>query len=168
MEPVRARDVSMNGREVSGRTVEDDEWGPALGFSWSLYFAQSVNEHALHEVEGIPDVSVMKDRRQPCVLDISNPGRAFRVVYVDNLGLLSLSLSLWTPPHARGVKSLQNDFGAVGLRAHVACLGEAADYTRTRARLSPTCHQGLSCSTVATSLRARCFVETESRAWSHC
>ena len=26
MEPVRARDVSMSGREVSGQMVEDDEW----------------------------------------------------------------------------------------------------------------------------------------------
>ena len=55
---MRARDVSLNGREVSGRTVEDDEWicpcsgALPMGSSWSLYFAQSVKEHALPEVAG--------------------------------------------------------------------------------------------------------------------
>ena len=39
--PVRARDVSLNGREVSGQMVEDDEWiypcarALPMGFSWS-------------------------------------------------------------------------------------------------------------------------------------
>ena len=42
-----------------------------VGFCWSLYFAQTVNEHALQEVEGIEDVSVMHDRTQPCVLSKS-------------------------------------------------------------------------------------------------
>ena len=95
---MRALDVSINGREVSGQTVEDDEWiEPCartlpMGFSWSLYFAHSVIEHALHEVEGIQDVSVMNDRTLLCILDISNLGRVIGYVYVGNLGCLSLDL----------------------------------------------------------------------------
>ena len=56
MEPVRARDVYMNGREVPGQMPGDDEWmypcagALSMGFNWSFYFALSVNEHALHEV----------------------------------------------------------------------------------------------------------------------
>ena len=63
-----------------------------LGFSLSLYFAQSFNERALHEVDGIQDVSVMNDRTLSCVLDISHPGQVFGYVYADNLGLLPLNL----------------------------------------------------------------------------
>ena len=65
----------MSRRDVSGQLVEDGECiyqclgALPTGYSWSLYFAQSVIEHALHEVEGTQDGCT-----QPCVLDISNPG----------------------------------------------------------------------------------------------
>ena len=90
MEPVRARDVSLNGRQVSGRWYETGAL--SMGFSWSLYFAQAVNEHALHEVEGIQDVSVMNDRTHPCVLDISNPGQVFGCPCRQPWSTLSLDL----------------------------------------------------------------------------
>ena len=50
--------------------------GAAHGIQLVLYFAQSVNQHALHEVEETQDVAVMNDRTQPCVLDISNLGHS--------------------------------------------------------------------------------------------
>ena len=159
VEPVRARDVSMNGREVSRQTVEDDEWiypcagALPMGFTWSLCFAQSTNENTLHEVEGIQDVSIMNDRTQPCVLDIKNPWRVFGKVYVGNLGLLG------SPPHAR--ESRQNEFGAVGLRTHEASLGEAVHTTLGHVL---DCRQHVT----KTSPRAGCFVGAESRDWSHC
>ena len=121
MELVRARGVSLNGCEVSGQMVGHDEWlypcagALPMGFSWSLYFAQAVNEHSLHEVEGIQDVSVMNDRTHPCVLVTSNPGRVVGYVHVDNLGLLSLWISA---VHRRwSFKSLQNEFDAVVSRS---------------------------------------------------
>ena len=49
----QSRDVSKNGREVSGQMIDHDEWmypcadALPMGFSWSLYLAQSVNEHTL-------------------------------------------------------------------------------------------------------------------------
>ena len=64
-----------------------------MGFSLSLYVDHSVNEHSLHEVEGIQDVLVMNHRTQLCVFDVST---------------LDLRRT------QEGLKSLQNEFDAVG------------------------------------------------------
>ena len=59
MEPVRVCDVSMNGREVSGQMVVDDEWiYPCAG---RAVRGIRFGEHVLREVEGIQDVSVVID-----------------------------------------------------------------------------------------------------------
>ena len=168
MEPVRARDVSMCGREVSGQMVEDDQWihrcagALPIRSGWSLYFAQSVNERALHEVEGIQDVSVMNDRAQPCVLDISNPGRVFGYIHVDNLRLLSLDLRR----SLGGLASLQNEFDAMGLRIHEASLAEDVQTAlghvlECRQHVTETSPAPM----VAALPRAGCFVEAD---WSYC
>ena len=93
------RDVSLIGRMVSGQMVEDDAraWERCPWDSIGL-FGQSVTEHALHEVDGIHDVSGMNDCTQPCVFDFSNPGRVFG--YVNNFGP-----SLWiSAEHRNGLR----------------------------------------------------------------
>ena len=107
----------------------------------------------------------MNDRTQPCVLDISNPRRVFGYVNVDNRGPHHLNLRR---TH-EGFKSLRNEFDAVGLRNHEASLvrtcGLHSDKCSTVANMSPN---PLSCPMVAALPRAGCFVEAESRDWSHC
>ena len=77
------------------------------------------------KVEGIQDVSVMNDRTQPCVFDISHPGQVFVYIHVDNFALLSLDLCRTQEV----LKSLPSEFDAVGLRTHEANLEEAVQTT---------------------------------------
>ena len=151
---MRAGDVSVNGREVSGQVVENDEWiYPCLGtlpmgFCWSLYFAQSVNEHALHEVKRIQDVSVMNDRTQPCVLDISNSGRVFGLSVST-----TLVDSLWiSAVHREGLRHLKTSSMRWGcepsLGIHVQTTpGHVLDCRQHVTKTSPArwwrLHQGL-------------------------
>ena len=171
MDPVRARDVSMSGCEVSGQMVEDDEWIHAcvvalsMGFSWPFHFAQSVNERPLLDAEGTQKVSVVNDRAQTCVLDISNSGRIFGYVYVVNFGRLSLDLRR----AQEELRSLQNE---IGLRVSERTCRLHSDMCLERLSLGPTCHESTSPSQRWWWQRTRarrCFVElTECRDWNHC
>jgi hypothetical protein len=90
-----------------------------MGFSRSLFFAQQANQFQMSQVPCLLSSSIFNDQSLPCVLDPSKPDLTKIYVYVDNLGILSLSLiNVIT-----GMTEFTAHFTGKGLRIHENSVG---------------------------------------------
>eukprot|EP00959_Pyramimonas_sp_CCMP1952_P408115 8553308-Pyramimonas_sp.AAC.1 len=58
-----------------------------MGFAWSLFFAQDIDEEAASQV--LPRAELLRDRGQPLVLSMRGAGATAtrHYIYVDNIGV---------------------------------------------------------------------------------
>ena len=112
-----------------------------MGFSWSLYFCQRINERVMSSVPRLLTSKAITDRGEPVVFELSTPQAMRHYVYVDNLGIMSgerLKVE-------EGLKELTDRFTGLGLILHpaeiqshkVKTLGVELDGHRLRTRVVP-------------------------------
>jgi len=94
---VKAGDVGMSGRMVSGRTLRPGSWvypmpmTLPMGFSWSLFFCQRTAERLVSSAPRLSAETQLVDRGRPLLIRVSDGEGAVRhYVYVDNLGVISV------------------------------------------------------------------------------
>ena len=98
--PIKASLLKMEGTYLGGKLLEaDDEIYPCpgslcMGFSWSLYFAQEINQGLMKLAPSLSISHLAADRERPMTFgtkeDTVHPVDMVRhYVYVDNLGILS-------------------------------------------------------------------------------
>ena len=98
--PIRASLLKLEGTYLGGRLLEaGDEIYPCpgslcMGFSWSLYFAQEINQGLMKMAPSLSISHLAADRERPMTFGANDrtthPGDLVRhYVYVDNLGILS-------------------------------------------------------------------------------
>ena len=129
--PIRAHWVGLGGKVLDGVTLKGNDLiypmpgSLCMGFSWSLFFSQKINEHQCQLTRSLKDSSLISDKGPPVVFcsaasmqDQSQSTRHY--VYVDNLGVLS--------PHegvVRGaLQDLDEHFGGRGLLLHPQKVGQ--------------------------------------------
>lgn len=123
--PIRAHWVGLTGTMLDGhRLGPNDVIYPmpgslCMGFSWSLYFCQRINEYQCSLTRSLKDSTLVRDKGEPVVFRSEQVRRhgepgSRHYVYVDNLGVLS--------SHAAYVKTalqeLDEHFGSCGLLLH--------------------------------------------------
>lgn len=98
LRPVPAHWVKMEGRMVSGKKLDRGDLiypmagSFPMGFSWSLFVAQRVNELQIAKVPSLANSRLMSDRGEPVVFRDPRSCEEMQVrhyVYVDNLGVIS-------------------------------------------------------------------------------
>ena len=93
--PIEARHVGLTGHWLEGRQLLSSDLiypmpgSLCMGFTWSLFFAQRINEAMMDRVEGLQNSSLIHDRGGPAVFSPSLSHEVKHFVYVDNLGVLS-------------------------------------------------------------------------------
>ena len=93
--PIEARHVGMTGCWLEGRRLESSDLiypmpgSLCMGFTWSLFFAQRINEAMMGQVTALSNSSLIHDRGGPAVFSSASPQEIKHFVYVDNLGVLS-------------------------------------------------------------------------------
>ena len=118
--PIEARHVGLTGHVLDGVTLQSNDLvfpmpgSLAMGCSWSLYFAQRINECQFKLCSGLSDSGVLHDRGPPLVLNSLDSGSLNHYVYVDNLGIIGQDRSLVS----RGLKSLEEHFNSRQLLLH--------------------------------------------------
>ena len=123
--PIKAHWVGLTGKCLDGVTLGCNDivypmpGSLCMGFSWSLYFCQQINEHQCALTRSLGDSTLITDKGLPVVFKSSavrDNARATtrHYVYVDNLGIVS--------PHRGVVQSalqeLDSHFGGKGLLLH--------------------------------------------------
>lgn len=113
------------------------------GFSWSLYFAQRVNQYKCQILPSLSHGFLVNDKSPPVVMKIgatdSTPPHFY--VYVDNLGVLHQDRA--TVEHV--MESLEKSFSEAGLEVHtteisdgaVKALGCIIEGEKHRSRVNP-------------------------------
>ena len=93
---VRARDVGLEGHSVDGVVLgQDNEVFPCaralpMGFSWSLWIAQRINEHRMSLCPCLENSELIADNLPPAVFTAEKDSLdTSHFVCVDNLGVLS-------------------------------------------------------------------------------
>ena len=101
LDPVPARWVGRGGSMLQGVKLEPDTMiypmpmSLCMGCSWSLYFAQKVNETLLQQSKILSTSRPVNDRSDPLVIRVRPSGDYLTAtcdrhyVYVDNLGIIS-------------------------------------------------------------------------------
>ena len=93
--PIEARHVGLTGQWLEGRQLLSNDLiypmpgSLCMGFTWSLFFAQRINEAMMDRVEGLQCSSLIHDRGGPAVFSPALNHDVKHFVYVDNLGVLS-------------------------------------------------------------------------------
>lgn len=145
--PIEARHVGLTGHTLEGVTLLSNDLvypmpgSLAMGCSWSLYFAQKINEHQFSISPSLGDSGLIHDRGPPLVIDPQDPHKLNHYVYVDNLGIIGQSRELVT----EGLNSVENHFNSSQLLLHpgevhsesVKALGIQLDGSRKTTRISP-------------------------------
>lgn len=123
--PVRAHWVGMAGKELEGVKLGSNDiiypmpGSLCMGFSWSLYFCQQINEHQCALTKSLRDSTLISDKGRPVVFRSQRCREQEQTttrhyVYVDNLGVVS--------PHRAVVltalEELDDHFGRKGLLLH--------------------------------------------------
>ena len=142
----------MSGKVLDGVILKGNDFiypmpgSLCMGFSWSLYFCQMINEHQCSLTRSLKDSSIISDKGRPVVFTSQQvkdkPETGTRhYVYVDNLGVLS--------PHEGIVRSaleeMDGHFGNVGLLLHpgevsvgrTKALGTILDGTSLCSKITP-------------------------------
>ena len=97
LDPVPAHWLGLGGTLLGDHRLRDDDLifpMPAplcMGFSWSLYYAQKVNQHLMSRIPTLACSRLFSDRSEPVVIKSghSEAQPSHHFVYVDNLGILS-------------------------------------------------------------------------------
>lgn len=125
LKPIRASWVNLGGTTLDGVALKDNDivypmpGSLCMGFSWSLFFAQKINEYQCSLTKSLTCSRIISDKGDPVVFSspqsLDNLESSTRhYVYVDNLGILS--------PHEAVVHSslqeLDQHFGSSGLLLH--------------------------------------------------
>ena len=147
LQPIEARHVGLTGQWLDGHLLKGSDLihpmpgSLCMGFSWSLYFCQRINEGIMSRVPRLLQSQVISDRGPPVVIDPSDPEALGHYVYVDNLGVLSGSCNLVED----GIGELTDLFSSQGLVLHpaeiqsgrVKTLGVELDGEKLRTRVLP-------------------------------
>lgn len=147
--PVPAKLVGLDGCELEGRVLGAlDAVYPCYaslcqGFTWSLFFAQRVNEHQCNCCDPLADARLSNDKSGPVVFHIGQDGpfKSHYYVYVDNLGVIGQG-------HSRVsdiMDNLQRSFNERGLDLHASAvesgavdtLGCVVECNKARCRINP-------------------------------
>ena len=117
--PILAGDAGVT--EVDGVHVDTDALlfpiaeSLPMGWAWSLYFAQCINEHQLSHSMRLVRPLVMSDRGPPLVFRPASGERTTgSYVYVDNLGVLSDDV----PLVGQEIGGAAKHFNSLGLAIH--------------------------------------------------
>ena len=147
LQPVEAHHVGLTGHCLEGRILRSNDLVyPApgslcMGCSWSLYFAQRINEKLMSEIPALMHSEPMSDKGEPVVFK-SNGGRQVRhYTYVDNLGIVSTC----EVAVRQGLAEIEDAFNSRGLLVHpgeiqhaqVKALGVCLNGTTLCTRLTP-------------------------------
>ena len=125
LKPIRAHWVGLAGKYLEGVKLGSNDLiypmpgSLCMGFSWSLYFCQQINEHQCTLTRSLGDSTLITDKGKPvvfksskCLKEAESTTRHY--VYVDNLGVLS--------PHkavvATALQELDEHFRGRGLLLH--------------------------------------------------
>lgn len=108
----------LNGRMMyKGDVIYPMAGSLPMGFTWSLYFAQTISEAKIQKVSGLQDSTLVSDRGTAVVFRAPTPPESREMrhyVYVDNLGVIS--------PHEavvrEAVRNMEADFSGSGLLLH--------------------------------------------------
>ena len=86
------------------------------GFSWSLFFAQRVNEYVSRSVPFLAQARLLHDRGEPlvCHIGVDSSEADHFYVYVDNLGVFGLD----SGRVKQVMEELQEKFDGLGLELH--------------------------------------------------
>ena len=123
--PIAAKHLGMVGATLDGQVLEPEtEVYPmpgslAMGFSWSLFFAQRISERLMSQVPSLSHSKLAVDKGEPMYFSDQVPNASYHHVYVDNLGVLSRSRELV----ATGLAELTEPFNQKGLLLHAGEVG---------------------------------------------
>ena len=145
--PVEARFLGLTGKELEGRVLQSSDMvfpmpgSLCMGCSWSLFFAQRINERQLSLTSGLEQSTLISDRTPPLIIHPNSPGQINHYVYVDNLGIIGQKHELVET----GLTNLQSHFNDKQLLLHpgsvesgeVKALGVCLDGQRKRTRITP-------------------------------
>lgn len=143
--PIEARHVGLTGQFLEGHQLSSSDLvfpmpgSLCVGFTWSLYFAQRINEVMMSNVGSLGGSSLIHDRGGPAVFSRSE-SEVKHFVYVDNLGVLSSNRKAVEV----GLAELSENFTQKNLLLHpgeiqhdrIKALGVELDGKRLVARLS--------------------------------
>ena len=98
-QPAKAEELHLVGKVVDGVTLKlgDHVWPCCrmlpMGFTWSLYFAQSIGEKFCRETPSLRTSTIMNDYSGPAVIRVDDKSwdSLFHFIYVDNAGCLGLN-----------------------------------------------------------------------------
>ena len=91
-----AKELGLVGQRCGERTLDPDSRvrlrcaALPMGFGWSLYFAQRINEAVMGESKQLSHSTLINDSSGTVFLDVSSR-TLYHFVYVDNLGVLTLT-----------------------------------------------------------------------------
>ena len=145
--PIEARHVGLTGHVLDGKRLRSGDLvypmpgSLCMGFTWSLYFAQRINESIMCQVPSLVGSELIHDRGGPAVFSAADPSRLKHFVYVDNLGVLAGNRDLV----AGGLADLSTDFTDRKLllhpgevqHEHIKALGVVLDGVNLLSKLSP-------------------------------
>ena len=118
--PIEARHVGLTGHTLDGVVLQSNDLvypmpgSLAMGCSWSLYFAQKINEHQFKLSPGVGDSQILHDRGHPLVIDTQDTHKINHYVYVDNLGIVGQNKELVTS----ALTSMEEHFNSKQLLLH--------------------------------------------------
>ena len=131
------------GLDSLGGRDPEEAWFPCIGalpmgFSWSLFLAQKINEYRVSQSEKLKGTTAVCDRGGPMLLGPGRPPSHY--VYVDNLGVMGVVEA----DVANALEGACNSLKSSGLDTHeeILCkekmdsLGVELDAARQRTRLT--------------------------------
>lgn len=122
---IPAKWVHLQGTTLDGVYLEPDSiiypapGSLCMGFTWSLYFAQQINERMMSRVPHLVSSHLVTDRGEAIVFNKEdNDKKLHHYVYVDNLGILSTCHD----SVEEGLKQVQEIFHADQLILHLGAV----------------------------------------------
>eukprot|EP00973_Karenia_brevis_P054433 7564454-Karenia_brevis.AAC.1 len=114
--PLKARELAKLTAEFKHLSGDEDVFPCVgtlpMGFTWSLYFAQNINEYNMETKGGFLEKDRISDKQEPVHLHRSSAPRHY--VYVDNAGIIDVELK----DAAEKMKSFCKKMSDVGLSMH--------------------------------------------------
>ena len=145
--PIEARHVGLTGQVVDGLKLRSQDLvypmpgSLCMGFSWSLFFAQRINEVQMEHVPSLASSKLINDRSGPAVFSHDSSSHLKHFVYVDNLGVMSNDRDAVV----KGLEELSEQFTGQSLLLHpgevqherIKALGVELDGRDLVTRVSP-------------------------------
>ena len=150
--PIKARWVGLEGSSLDGVLLHADSviypmpGSLCMGFSWSLYFSQAINEHQCKLVPSRKESPIISDEGEAVVFSSADSrrdpnGSTRHYVYVDNLGILSSHEGVVR----NALQELDEHFSRQGLLLHpgevsqgeTKALGTILDGNQLCSRITP-------------------------------